>query len=112
MFPSATAKRIRSALADAAETMLEVADAMLAPEVAFDTSDRAAAEDSAPYASTSAALGEPAPHPHRQPLRSDRSRRPGDTPAREQHCISPVTCGTTPRTPASAATAQSRAARA
>lgn len=29
-------------------------------------------------------------HPHRKPLRWDRSRRPGSVAARPAHCISPV----------------------
>jgi hypothetical protein len=29
-------------------------------------------------------------HPHRQPLRSRRTRRPGTVAARPAHCISPV----------------------
>jgi hypothetical protein len=110
MFPRATAKRIRSALADAAETMLEVADAMLAPEPAFGASD---GESTAPYAGASVApVLQPAPHPHRQPLRSDRPRRPGRTLARDQHCISPVTRSTPPHTvPAAAPAPSHRAAR-
>ena len=31
-----------------------------------------------------------APHPHRRPLRWERSRRAGAVPARPAHCISPV----------------------
>jgi hypothetical protein len=32
----------------------------------------------------------PAPHPHRVPLRIERTRRAGSVPARPAHCISPV----------------------
>jgi len=30
------------------------------------------------------------PHPHRRPLRFERTRRAGAVPARPAHCISPV----------------------
>jgi hypothetical protein len=33
---------------------------------------------------------EPAPHPHRQPLRWDRDRRIGAVRPREAHCVSSV----------------------
>jgi hypothetical protein len=42
-------------------------------------------------------------HPHRRPLRWERSRRPGAIAARPAHCISPVprVTGATRREPAS-----------
>jgi hypothetical protein len=36
-----------------------------------------------------------AAHPHRQPLRWERSRRPGSVPAKPAHCLSPVRHGRT-----------------
>jgi hypothetical protein len=34
-----------------------------------------------------------AAHPHRRPLRWERSRRPGSVPAKPAHCLSPVRSG-------------------
>ena len=36
------------------------------------------------------AIEEPAPHPHRRPLRWQHQRRPGSVAARPAHCLSPV----------------------
>jgi hypothetical protein len=56
-----------------ADSLAEVAEAMLRPE---EPVDRGAADDP--------------PHPHRQPLRSSRTRRAGVSAARPQHCVSPI----------------------
>lgn len=115
MFPRATRSRICQALSEAAQTLLEVADAMLAPEATLDVDGLGAdrVPDHAPdhvsttprpatlrshvgdpldagRATHAPAPAPPAPHPHRRPLRNERERRPGRLPAREQHCISPV----------------------
>jgi hypothetical protein len=42
-------------------------------------------------ASPHAAVAEPAPHPHREPLRHPRRvRRPGEAAPRAQHCVTPL----------------------
>jgi hypothetical protein len=46
------------------------------------------ARDGAPYSRS-----EPEPHPHRQPLRWERKRRPGSVAAAPAICISPVRAG-------------------
>ena len=33
---------------------------------------------------------EPAPHPHRRPVRIERERRPGSVSPRAMHCLCPV----------------------
>ncbi len=111
MFSRATPNRLRLALGNAAEALLEVADAMLAPETLLGEPEHVGGaasldtdhgtmlarphvgelvpdryEPAPAHAATSST-----PHPHRRPLRSERNRRPGRPPAREQHCISPVT---------------------
>jgi hypothetical protein len=60
-----------------ADSLAEVADAMLRPEELLDR----VCDDSDPA------------HPHRQPLRSSRPRRAGVAAARPHHCVSPIAGG-------------------
>jgi len=68
----------------AAQALLELADAMLAPQPADPAVDDVTGSTcSAPSACA-------APHPHRRPVAIDRRRRPG-SPSRPQPCLAPLT---------------------
>ena len=93
MFPRMTAPRLRARITAAADALLEVADAMLMPEDAREAAivDAQTARSAAgvPTLFDDAILDWEI-HPHRRPLRSDRERRPGQLPARPQHCTVPA----------------------
>jgi hypothetical protein len=86
MFPSLAPRRI-------ADTLLEVADAMLRP-LPDDDAAHAAAVDG--RASRCERDGATAAHPHRQPVRIPRERRGGTPVPPTHHCITALP----PRKPA------------
>jgi hypothetical protein len=69
MFPSRTPRRL-------ADTLLELADAILRPLPDADGDP--------------ARIDGPEPHPHRQPPRIARDRRPGAATTPPQHCLCPL----------------------
>lgn len=107
MFPVDHRSRIRHLLAGAAETALQVADAMLQPSQDVEQLERVpgptappgvhrtpspiGTRDGAPNAAApSHTPAEIVGHPHRRTVRTKRRRRPGAVPAPAHHCLTPV----------------------
>jgi hypothetical protein len=86
MFPSLAPRRF-------ADTLLELADAMLRP-LPEDGALRLASVEGTP--GSGGTDGATTPHPHRQPVRIPRERRRGTPAPPTHHCVAPLPA----RTPA------------